>query len=211
MPPASESRLLRCATRIYRLMLRGYPLTFRREYSREMALAFADRARDVVRSQGDWALVSFMLRVAWDWLVTVIQERNDMHRVNSHRSQPSVSIIVGEWMMVLPAALLFGLMAVRSTGGQGLPARVALLFSNWAASHMSRAWSSVVFIGLPAIVVLAGGATLLRIWREDRVVRQDAVAALGLLRRHLVVLLLASATVLATTILIPVLAHAITD
>ena len=76
---------------------------------------------------------------------------------------------------------------------------------------MSRAGAGVVFIGLPAIVVMVGGATPFRIWRENAGVRQDAVAALGLLRRHFVVVLLASATVLATTILIPVLAHAITD
>ena len=102
-------------------------------------------------------------------------------------------------------------MAVRSTGGHGWPARIALLFGNWAASHMSRVGAGVVSIGLPAIVMMVGGATLFRIWREDDGVRQDAVVALGLLRRHLVVLLLASATALATTILFPVLAHVITD
>jgi hypothetical protein len=42
-------------------------------------------------------------------------------------------------------------------------------------------------------------------------VRQDTIAALGLLRRQVVVVLLASATVLASTVLIPVLAHIITD
>jgi hypothetical protein len=211
MPRASQERLLRSFIRVYKLMLRAYPSAFRQDFGSEMALAFGDRARDVMQDQGGWALIPFMLHVTWDWFVTVIQERNDMDSVNRLRSQPSVPVIVGEWVLVLPAALLFGSMALRSAGGRGWPARIAFLFGNWAATHMSRVGAGVVFIGLPAIVMMVGGATLFRIWREDEGVSQDAVVALGLLRRRRVVLLLASATALATTILIPMLAHVITD
>src|SRR5712692_1122558 len=119
MARASQDRLLRCFIRVYEVMLRAYPSAFRQDFGREMALAFGDLARDVVQNQGGWALIPFILHVTSDWFVTVIQERNDMDSVNRHRSQPSVPVIVGEWVMVLPAALLVGSMAARSAGGHG--------------------------------------------------------------------------------------------
>ena len=74
MPTATDSRLLRCAHWIYALMLRAYPTTFRREYSREMMLAFEDRARDVAERAGGWAVLPFMLHITCDWLLTMVRE-----------------------------------------------------------------------------------------------------------------------------------------
>ncbi len=53
MSPAS-------AERIYRLLLRAYPLAFRAEYEREMLLLFRDQCRESdVRSLGFWAKVFY--------------------------------------------------------------------------------------------------------------------------------------------------------
>ena len=53
MTPAS-------AERIYRLLLRAYPLAFRAEYEREMVLLFRDQCRESdVRSLGFWAKVFY--------------------------------------------------------------------------------------------------------------------------------------------------------
>jgi hypothetical protein len=70
--------LLRLLGRIYRLMLRAYPSTFWREYGREMPLAFENQAREVVQDKGSWALLPFWLHIVWDWLRTIVSERNDM-------------------------------------------------------------------------------------------------------------------------------------
>ncbi len=48
------------AERIYRLLLRAYPLAFRAEYEREMLLLFRDQCRESdVRSLGFWAKVFY--------------------------------------------------------------------------------------------------------------------------------------------------------
>src|SRR6267142_4526484 len=49
------------AERIYRLLLRAYPPSFRAEYGREMVLVFRDQCRD-----GDVRTVGFWVRVFWD-------------------------------------------------------------------------------------------------------------------------------------------------
>jgi hypothetical protein len=72
-----KPRVLRLSSRLYAVMLRAYPSSFRCEYSREMMLLFEDRAHDAVERGGSWALVPFMLHIVWDWLQTVARERKD--------------------------------------------------------------------------------------------------------------------------------------
>jgi hypothetical protein len=78
MLSSSQPRSLRWLCRIYRLMLLAYPSTFRREYGREMALAFRNEAQDVLQNNGSWALFPFTLHVIWDWLQTIVRERKDV-------------------------------------------------------------------------------------------------------------------------------------
>lgn len=72
-----NARVLRLSCRLYAVMLRAYPASFRREYSREMMLVFENRARDVVEHGGGWALLPFLLHIIGDWITTVAHERND--------------------------------------------------------------------------------------------------------------------------------------
>ena len=120
-------------------------------------------------------------------------------------------VAVGEWLIVLPPAVLVAAAALRSLGGRGLPARTGWVISEWVASHVSRLGAGLVFIGMPAVVVLMGGATLLRVWRGNQELRQDAIAGLAILRRQLAIGLLTIATLLAGAILAAVGAHVITD
>ncbi len=132
----------------------------------------------------------------------------------THASNPfRLSLVAaGEWLLVLPAALLLAAAALRQLQPPAHePARTISMLFNWAVPHISRSGAALLFIGLPAVVVVIGGATLLRLWRGNETLRQDAVAALASLRRHLVVCILASATLLACAILAAVFAHIITD
>ena len=79
MPTATESRLLRCAHRVYALMLRAYPQTFRREYRREMLLVFTTQARDTIQSRCVVGFLRFALHVVWDWITTVLAETEGEH------------------------------------------------------------------------------------------------------------------------------------
>jgi hypothetical protein len=83
MLSSSQERLLRWLSRIYGLMLLAYPSTFQREYSREMVVVFRTRARDVVQNEASWALLAFWLHIVWDWLRTIVRERNEMETDNS--------------------------------------------------------------------------------------------------------------------------------
>ena len=92
----SQERLLRWLCRLYSLMLLAYPSTFRREYSREMVVVFRTRARDVMQSEGSWALLPFMRHVSWDWLHTTLQEGTTMAT-----KMPAL-----RWFAALPLAIL---------------------------------------------------------------------------------------------------------
>jgi hypothetical protein len=83
MKPLSQGRLLQWTCRIYGLMLLAYPSTFRREYSREMTLAFRNKAQDLLQNKESWALLPFMLHIVWDWLQAIVRERTAMETDNS--------------------------------------------------------------------------------------------------------------------------------
>ena len=74
MPTTPESRLLRCASATYGLLLRVYPPKFQREYGREMLRVFRNQAQDMIRAGSGLALVRFALRILWDWTKTVLDE-----------------------------------------------------------------------------------------------------------------------------------------
>ena len=111
MPTPSESRPVRSLRRLYEVMLRAYPPKFRHEYSREMAVVFHDRARDVVQSMGTLALFPFMLQVARDWATTVTRERLDMDmtqkvKLNRVSTLGLIALSLTALMMVLPFVLV---------------------------------------------------------------------------------------------------------
>jgi hypothetical protein len=78
-------------------------------------------------------------------------------------------------------------------------------------THVSRSGAALLFIGLPAIAVVAGFAVLLMVWRGNETLRQDATAVMASLRRHLAIATLGTGTLLAGAILAAVLVHIITD
>jgi len=117
-----------------------------------------------------------------------------------------------EWLLVLPAAILLVAAALRlMQPRQYEPARTSWLIFEWATTRISRTGAALLFIGLPAIAVVAGIAVLLTIWRGNETLRQDATAVMASLRRHLAIAILGTGTLLAGAILGAVLVHIITD
>jgi len=121
-------------------------------------------------------------------------------------------LAIGEWLLVLPAAVLLAAAALRSLQPpQHEPARTSWIISEWTAAHVSRLGAALLFLGMPGIVAVVGCAALLRIWSTDQVLRQDALAALATFRRRLAVIFLTAATLLAGAVLTFVVVHIITD
>jgi hypothetical protein len=121
-------------------------------------------------------------------------------------------VAIGEWLMVLPAAVFLTAAAVRLLQPrQYEPAHTSWLIFDWTTTHISRLGAAMLFICMPGIVVLAGCATLVQTWREDQALRHDATLGLTIFRRHLTIGLLTTATLLAAAILIIAVAHLVTD
>src|SRR6516165_9715485 len=106
-----HQRLLRSLCRLYGVMLRAYPLDFRREYSREMMLVFQSHLRDVVENSGGWALLPLSLNILGDWLVTVWSQGDDMETIRKAlvaAVRDICCITVGASCVVVAAYTLFG-------------------------------------------------------------------------------------------------------
>ncbi|HYL85738.1 MAG TPA: hypothetical protein VE263_16025 [Candidatus Angelobacter sp.] len=117
-----------------------------------------------------------------------------------------------EWLLVLPAALFLFAAAFRGLQPQQFePARTCAAIVAWTVAHVSRLGATFLFLGMPGAVMLAGGGTLLRIWRKDSTLRQDSATTFAILRRHLAVGLLTAAVLLAGAVLAAVAVHNITD
>jgi hypothetical protein len=74
-------------------------------------------------------------------------------------------IALSGWMLVLPAIVFLSAVALRLAGGRGLLARTAWVVFEWTASHVTRLGAALLFVGLPGLVVILGGITLVHIWR----------------------------------------------
>ena len=119
---------------------------------------------------------------------------------------------ISEWIMVLPATVFLAVAALRLLQPrQYQPARTSWVIFEWTTTHISRLGAAILFLGMPALVVVAGCGALFRLWREDQALRSDVVLGLTVFRRHLATVLLAVATLLGVTILALAVAHVITD
>jgi hypothetical protein len=108
-----QQRLLQCMCNIYSVMLLAYPPIFRHEYSREMAVVFRNRLRDVVQNNGSGALVRFMLHIGWDWLQTTLTQSIREHTMTKTTIVGPVYVPAVRWFAALPFALLSAYAALR--------------------------------------------------------------------------------------------------
>jgi len=150
----SEERLLDRLCRIYGVMLLAYPPGFRREYSREMVVVFRTSARDVLRTEGGWGLLPFMLRIILDWLHTTLRESTTM----------ATHIRQLRWFAALPLAMLAGYAAVQMVGRDFHPEH--------QQDPLVWVWTDAAFFLMSAAFVSVG------VWVAPD--RKDSVARIAL-------------------------------
>lgn len=132
----------------------------------------------------------------------------------NHPASPSklFAFAVSEWLLVLPATLLLTAAALRQLQPRQFePARTSWAVFEWTTAHISQAGAGLLFLALPVVALVAGCAGLMLAWRRSETLRQDTVAVLTSLRRHLAVAILGTGTLLAGAILVAVVIHIITD
>lgn len=122
------------------------------------------------------------------------------------------ALAVSEWLLVLPAVLLLGGAALRRwQPPQNEPTRTISTIFAWIGPRISHADVALLFLGLPGVAAIAGSLALLMAWHRSEILRQDTVAVITSLRRHLSVAILGTGTLLGAAILAAVLVHLITD
>jgi hypothetical protein len=97
---------MRWLCRLYELTLWAYPSEFRREYGREMTLAFRSRAQETVRVKGATALVPFIAHITWDWIHSALRENNNM----------AARMPLIRWIAAFPLAMLAAYGVTRAVG-----------------------------------------------------------------------------------------------
>ena len=89
------------------------------------------------------------------------------------------------------------------------PSHTSWVIFNWAVSHVTHTDAAVIFLALPAAVLLVGCVALLRSWGDNQTFRRDAAEAFAILGRNFSLCLIIVATGLGGTILAAVIAHLI--
>jgi hypothetical protein len=122
------------------------------------------------------------------------------------------ALAFSEWLLVLPPALLLGAALGRLLAPRQFePARTSWIIFEWVTTHISHAGAALLFLGLPGVAVVIGGAALWVSWKGNETLRQDVTVMVAGLRRQLAVAILATGTLLAGAILAAVVLHIITD
>jgi hypothetical protein len=120
-------------------------------------------------------------------------------------------IATAEVLLISPAVLFMTALFVRNLQPlQYEPARTAQRIVDWYAAR-PRVGLWEFMIGLPLIVLVTGGATLLRKWGREAELREAARGVVSILRENWATVLIAMATVVAGGVLGIVGLHVLTD
>lgn len=121
-------------------------------------------------------------------------------------------LVITECLMVLPATFALSVAVLHSLQPRRHePALTTGIISEWITSHLTKAHAATMFLLFPAIAIAVGTAALLQSWREDELLRWDAVAFCAVVRRNLYFLILMAGAFAGASILIAVVIHMITD
>jgi hypothetical protein len=86
---------------------------------------------------------------------------------------------ISEWLLVLPATVFLAAASLRLLRPrQYQPARAGWIIFEWSTTHISHLGAAVLFLGMPALVLVAGCGALLRMWRGDQALRHDVLLGL---------------------------------
>jgi len=103
---SEPSRFLNASIRIYRVLLRAYPASFRRDYGEEMAILFQEMAEDALCRGGAAGLGGLCCRMLLDVVSTAIGQ----HLLATTRRTAMLRILFspGYRVLALAVALLIG-------------------------------------------------------------------------------------------------------
>jgi hypothetical protein len=117
-----------------------------------------------------------------------------------------------ECLMVLPATFALSVAVLRMLQPRQFePARTGWAVFEWMTAHLTKVHAAAMFLVLPATAIAIGSTALLRSWREDELLRWDAIAFLAVLRRNVHVVMLTAGAFAGAAILLAAIVHMITN
>jgi len=121
------------------------------------------------------------------------------------------ALATAELLLIVPSAIFMTSLFVRNLQPVRYePAATAQRIVDWYAARPHIAlWGFLM--ALPLAVFLIGGASLVRMWRNDAALRDATRGLLWALKAHLATFLIAAATCTAAVILGIVALHVLTD
>lgn len=94
--------------RLYRLLLRAYPASFRRNYEEPMARLFQDLCRDAYRQLGVLGILRVWLRIGPDWVSSVVKQHLD----GGNRDMGKITISTGVlYLLLVVTIVVYGSLA----------------------------------------------------------------------------------------------------
>ena len=122
------------------------------------------------------------------------------------------AVAVSQWLLVLPAAIFLAAAAARLLQPrQYQPAHASWVLFEWTMAHISHSGAALLFLAMPGLAAILGGAAAAGAWRKDPALRSDATETLAILGRHWAIAVLLAATLLAGAILAATAAHLLSD
>jgi hypothetical protein len=114
-------------------------------------------------------------------------------------------------ILLLPATVFVAAAVLRLLQPREFePARTSWVIFDWTVKHVPDVGAAALFTGLPGLALLFGCAALLWSWRRDQDLRHDGAAALAIVWRQRVVVLLVAVTLLAAFLLAFAVGHMVT-
>jgi hypothetical protein len=114
-------------------------------------------------------------------------------------------------ILLLPATVFVAAAVLRLLQPREFePARTSWVIFDSTVKHVPNVGAAALFTGLPGLALLFGGAALLRSYQRDQDLRHDGAAALAIVWRQRVVVLLAAVTLLAAALLAFAVGHMVT-
>lgn len=129
----------------------------------------------------------------------------------SHRTR-LYTFAATECLLLLPAVCSLGVAAASGLQPREYePAHTSGVILEWMKTHLTRVDAAMIFLVFPAVALMLGVGTLLRSWREDELLRWDAIAFLAVVRRNLHFIIVTAGTLAGAGILTAAVVHMITD
>jgi len=150
------------AERVYRRLLRLYPVAFRDRYGRQMQILFRDLYRECQREHSLAAIFFF-----WHHIVTDLIANAWRERINSMKPQNMITPAIAGLFLLVPFVFMLSGLFGYSLGIEAASWPIEILYPDSASEGRDSLTDMIILLG-PVVAVALLGLSLLRSGWDDR-------------------------------------------